>query len=57
MEAGSCGSVGVRGDGVGVVVLFCRRGGHEYGKVAGEGNALMLSRVDKGREQWGISSL
>uniref|UniRef100_A0A8C3VG36 Podocalyxin n=1 Tax=Catharus ustulatus TaxID=91951 RepID=A0A8C3VG36_CATUS len=48
----SCGSVGV-----GVMEwelrfcagVFCRRGVHEpHGKVTGKGNALMLSRVNKG---------
>lgn len=59
---GFCESFGVRGgDGVGVVGLwgvFSWRGGHKpHEKVAGKGNALILSRVNKGREERGIYSL
>lgn len=32
--------------------VFCWRGGHKpHGKVAGKGNALLLSRVNKGRDE------
>lgn len=38
--------------------VFCWRGGHKtHGKVAGKGNELILSRVNKGGEEWGIASV
>lgn len=37
---------------------FCWRAGRKpHGKAAGKGKALMLSIVNKGREEWGISSM
>lgn len=46
-ENGACAAVEVRGDGgVGVVFLWWRGGHKPHGKVAGKGNALILSRVN-----------